>query len=166
MDSLTSDSPEQTFALGERLGRLVSAGDVIGFHGDLGAGKTLFAGGVARGLEVPSDYRVASPTFTLINEYPGREPLAHIDLYRLSEIDEMVEIGLFHYLGGAHVSLVEWFERLEVSERPEQRLELTFTVTGDETRQINASAHGERHAALLAAWIDACMACERIEETP
>ncbi|MCK5796280.1 MAG: tRNA (adenosine(37)-N6)-threonylcarbamoyltransferase complex ATPase subunit type 1 TsaE [Deltaproteobacteria bacterium] len=151
--TLQSDGPEETFALGRALGLLVAPGDVVGLLGDLGAGKTLFAQGVAQGLDVDPRYRVASPTFTLINEYPGRVPLNHIDLYRLSDIDEMVEIGLFELLGGRGVCLVEWFERLEEA-CPEDRLEIEIVATGDEHRKMSVHAVGVRHRALLAAWHD------------
>ncbi len=151
--TLHSDGPEETFALGRALGMLLAPGDVVGLLGDLGAGKTLFAQGVAQGLDVDPRYRVASPTFTLINEYPGRVPLNHIDLYRLSDIDEMVEIGLFELLGGRGASLIEWFERLEEA-RPDDRLEIEIIATGDEYRKITVRAVGVRHRVLLAAWRD------------
>src|SRR5258705_7953600 len=104
MTRVDSDSPDETAALGERLGRVLEAGDVVALIGDLGAGKTAFVQGMARGLEVTSQ-RVASPTFTLVNEHPGRVPLYHIDLYRLTRADELVEIGFEEYLGGDGVAV-------------------------------------------------------------
>ncbi|PID38521.1 MAG: tRNA (adenosine(37)-N6)-threonylcarbamoyltransferase complex ATPase subunit type 1 TsaE [Proteobacteria bacterium] len=162
VSQLESASPEQTYELGRRLGTLLAAGDVVGLCGDLGAGKTLFTRGVGVGMGADRRYRVASPTFTLINEHPrvasdadlaGRpKKLVHVDLYRLEELDEMVEIGLFDYLGGDGACLVEWFDRL-AGEEPAERLELRLEATGDERRRLTARAFGERHRQLLQAWL-------------
>jgi tRNA threonylcarbamoyladenosine biosynthesis protein TsaE len=152
--TLSSESPEQTYQLGRQLGQLLAAGDVVGLMGDLGAGKTLFTRGVGDGMGVDPRFRVASPTFTLINEHPGPLRLIHVDLYRLDDLDEMFEIGLFDYLGGDGACLVEWFERL-AGEEPRERLELCLEATGDESRRITAGAFGERHARLLSAWVAA-----------
>lgn len=164
--TLSSASPDQTYELGRKLGALLAAGDVVGLLGDLGAGKTLFTRGVGVGMGADPRYRVASPTFTLINEHPitasdsgadaGPRPnkLIHVDLYRLDDLDEMFEIGLFDYLGGDGACLVEWFERL-AGEEPAERLELRLEATGDESRRIVARAFGERHQRLLEAWVAA-----------
>ena len=80
-----SHSPQETQALGERLGRVLMAGDVVSLVGELGAGKTCFVQGLARGLGVPAERRIASPTFTIVNEHFGRLTLFHVDLYRLEE---------------------------------------------------------------------------------
>ncbi len=101
---------EATMALGEKLGRLLKGGEVISLSGDLGAGKTHFAKGVARGLEITGT--VTSPTFTLINEYSGRLPLYHVDAYRLAGIEEAYDLGLEEYIYGEGVTLVEWPDRL------------------------------------------------------
>lgn len=104
-------SPEMTMKLGETLGRLLKGGEVICLTGDLGAGKTHFAKGVARGMGVAET--VTSPTFTLINEYSsGRLPLYHVDAYRLCDIGEAYDIGLEEYLNSDGVTLVEWPERV------------------------------------------------------
>jgi len=97
-------------ALGERLGRLLQAGDVVGLLGPLGAGKTTFAQGIARGLEVPPDRHVASPTFALVNQHPGRVPFVHADLYRINQPAELAELGLaeaYDYAAAA----IEWLDR-------------------------------------------------------
>jgi tRNA threonylcarbamoyladenosine biosynthesis protein TsaE len=110
MDTFISHSAEETLALGEAWGRAAATGLVIALSGDLGAGKTQLARGVARGLGV-SD-RVHSPTFTLVNEYGGgRLPLFHIDLYRLESPEQIVTAGLEEYFHPAGVSVVEWAER-------------------------------------------------------
>ena len=105
-----SHSPEETQALGERWGRDAAAGLVIGLSGDLGAGKTQLAKGVARGLGVTE--RVHSPTFTLVNQYTGgRLPFFHVDLYRLDTPEQIIAAGLEEYFRPAGVSVIEWAER-------------------------------------------------------
>lgn len=153
-------SARRTRACGRRLGRLLQAGDVIGLEGPLGAGKTLLVAGVAEGLGLEPGYRVASPTFTLINEYPGRVPIVHVDLYRLDDLDELQEIGVLDYLGGACACLVEWFERLAGAHLPDH-LRLTIEVTGDQARRLWLSASGPRSVALGRRWVAACAARRR-----
>ena len=107
-----SDSVEQTEALGARLAGALGAGAVVAFTGDLGAGKTAFIRGLARGLGVPG--RVTSPTFTIVDEHEGgRLPLFHFDLYRLGCADELFDIGWEDYLARGGVCAVEWSERME-----------------------------------------------------
>jgi tRNA threonylcarbamoyladenosine biosynthesis protein TsaE len=149
--TLESGSLAQTQRHGERLGRLLQAGDVVALIGPLGAGKTAFVQGVARGLEVRSP-RIASPTFTIVNEHAGRVPLYHVDLYRLVHADELVEIGLREYLGGAGVSVVEWFDRFP-AEQPDERLEVRIEPTGERTRRLHARAFGDAAVARLRDWI-------------
>ena len=136
-----SNSEAETEALGEALAGRLTAGDVIAFSGDLGAGKTAFTRGLARGLGVTE--RVASPTFTIVNEYlGGRLPLFHFDLYRLSSAEELFDIGWEDYLDRGGVCAVEWSENGEgVLEDPirvdirrgaadDQRV---ITITGERT---------------------------------
>lgn len=153
--ALQSDGPESTFGFGRRLGELLAPGDVVGLVGDLGAGKTLFTRGVAAGLGSDVRFGVSSPTFTLINEHPGPLPLIHVDLYRLDDVDEMVEIGLFEHFGGPGACLVEWFDRLAAAEQPRDRLELALEIVGDTERRLVARSYGERHDRLLASWMAA-----------
>lgn len=111
MERLTT-GPAETEALGEALGKVLTAGAVVAFTGDLGAGKTAFVRGMARGLGCEG--RVTSPTFTIVNEYEGgRLPLFHFDLYRLGGSDELFDIGWEDYLGRGGVCAVEWSERVE-----------------------------------------------------
>ena len=118
----TTAGEEQTEALGVRLGQLIQPGAVIAYTGDLGAGKTAFTRGLARGLGIPD--RVTSPTFTIVNEYEGgRLPLFHFDMYRLGSSDELFDIGWEDYLARGGVCAVEW------SENVEDALEGAITVT-------------------------------------
>ena len=104
-----SHSTTETEALGEALARRLAPGAVVAYRGDLGAGKTAFTRGLARGLGCTG--RVTSPTFTVVNEYPGRIPLFHFDLYRLGGADELFDIGWEDYLDRGGVCAVEWSER-------------------------------------------------------
>jgi tRNA threonylcarbamoyladenosine biosynthesis protein TsaE len=142
-------SPDETVALGRAVGRRLTHGFVLLLTGDLGSGKTAFAQGLARGLEVPAAYPVASPTYTLINEYPGRLPFYHVDLYRLPSPVDPDEIGLPDLFAEDAVVAVEWAQRLHPADRPPRRLELFFDVTGDTTRSIRAIAYGLDSADLL-----------------
>src|SRR5882724_1073481 len=113
MATYTSHSPADTEALGEKLGRTVERGRVIALSGDLGAGKTQFVRGLARGLGIAA--RVHSPTFTLVNEYGGgRLKLFHLDLYRLETREQILSAGIEEFLKPAGVAVIEWAERLGV----------------------------------------------------
>ena len=105
-----SHSAEETEQLGERLGQALSPGAVVAYTGGLGMGKTAFTRGLARGLGCTE--RVTSPTFTLVNEYPGRIPLFHFDVYRLSGSDALYDIGWDDYLDRGGVCAVEWSENI------------------------------------------------------
>ncbi len=108
--------PEETRKLAEEIAALLHPGDLILLYGDLGTGKTVFVQGLARGLGVPEDFYVVSPSFALINEYPGRMILYHVDLYRLTP-EEVEDLGLWELLPKG-VMVVEWAERLERFPRP------------------------------------------------
>ena len=112
MDYLTHNDIE-TEALGETLARRLGPGDVVAYRGDLGAGKTAFTRGLARGLGCTG--RVTSPTFTVVNEYEGRLPLFHFDLYRLEGEDALYDVGWEDYLDRGGVCAVEWSERAEAA---------------------------------------------------
>ena len=108
---IITHSPEETRALGERLAGAIGPGTVVAFTGDLGAGKTAFISGMARGLGI--EERVTSPTFTIVNEYEGgRLPLFHFDMYRLGSADELFHIGWEDYLARGGVCAVEWSENV------------------------------------------------------
>lgn len=111
--SILSIGPDITFSLGKRIGEHILPGTIIALTGDLGAGKTAFVKGLARGLGVPDTYPITSPTYTLINEYPGRYPFFHVDLYRLENTVDFEDIGLYDMLDEHSVAAIEWADRLD-----------------------------------------------------
>jgi len=151
LPDLVSASPDETHQLGVRLGRLLEPGHVVGLVGELGAGKTALAAGVAEGMGVGPEVYVSSPTFTLINEYPGRFPLVHADFYRLEDPEDLAEIGLLDYYRGDVACIVEWFDRFPGA-APLEHLRVTLVVTGAATRRMGLAAAGERHRRLGQAW--------------
>ena len=129
-------SPEETEALGEALGRRLRGGEIVAYYGGLGAGKTAFTRGLARGLDISA--RVTSPTYTIVNEYlGGRLPLFHFDMYRLSSADDLFDIGWEDYLDRGGVCAVEWSEN--VTEAMEGAVSVTIDVLGENTRRITIS---------------------------
>ena len=104
-------SPEETEAVGRRIAAKLLPGDIIAYYGDLGAGKTAFVRGMARGMGL--DCRVSSPTFTIVNEYLGQRELIHFDMYRLSSADELFDSGWEDYLARGAVCVVEWSEKVQ-----------------------------------------------------
>ena len=143
-----TESPEETQLLAEQLGRLLQPGDVVALVGELGSGKTLFSQGLARGLGVPKNFYITSPTFAIINEYPGRVPFYHLDLYRVSNRAELSELGLEEIFYGLGAVAIEWAERLG-QELPVERLEVHLKFLGEEERDIIFLAFGDRLAKRL-----------------
>ncbi len=128
-----TNSPAQTEAVGEALAKVLQPGTVIAYRGDLGAGKTAFTRGLARGLGC--DDMVTSPTYTIVNEYlSGRLPLFHFDMYRLRSAEDLWDIGWEDYLDRGGVCAVEWSENVE--EALESFLLVNIEKTGEETRRI------------------------------
>ena len=128
-----TNSPEETEALGEKLAQQLKPGTVIAFTGDLGAGKTAFTRGLARGLG--SCDRVTSPTYTIVNEYlGGKMPLFHFDMYRLGSSDELFDIGWEDYLERGGVCAVEWSENVE--DAMEDAVSVCIEKLGDNERKI------------------------------
>lgn len=129
-----TNSAEETRALGEKLASRLKAGDVVVLEGELGAGKSELARGIARGLGVTET--VTSPSFTILNVYEsGRCPLYHFDWYRLESEEELYELGMDEYLGGDGIAVVEWAERCPDAV-PENVLRIRLEVTGGESRRI------------------------------
>ena len=136
MATFISHSPADTEALGERFGRVAQTGLVIALSGDLGAGKTQFVRGLARGLGFAG--RVHSPTFTLVNEYGGgRLKLFHLDLYRLETAEQILPAGIEEYLSPDGVSVVEWAERIANCQLPIANLkDVKIEILSETQRKI------------------------------
>jgi tRNA threonylcarbamoyladenosine biosynthesis protein TsaE len=152
MPVLLSNSVEETVALGERLGKLALPGDFVALTGDLGAGKTHFTQGFARGVGVAPDVCVSSPSYTLLNEYSGRMPLYHFDLYRLDGDGDIRELGFDEYFYGRGVCIVEWADRLS-AEFPDEHLKVVIARTGESSRRIELFACGERYEKLVQVFV-------------
>ena len=135
MQKTVSRSPEETRQAGEKLGNTLAPGSVVLLKGDLGAGKTVFAGGIAKALGIEGP--VKSPTFTILREYEGKYPLRHFDLYRITDPGELAEIGFESLLDGC-VSVIEWPDVAE-EYLPEDAVTVEITRTGDEEREITVS---------------------------
>ena len=145
---ITTHTSDETQKLGKTIGKWIEHPLVIGLSGDLGSGKTAFVQGLAEGLEVPDEYYITSPTFTLINEYPGRFPLFHIDLYRLDGISDLEDIGLDELLYGQAVIAIEWAEKIS-DDLPAEHLTMTFKITDDDYRRISLIAYGHNGVNLI-----------------
>ena len=137
---LVSRSAEETQALGARLGSLLGKGDVVACVGPLGAGKTCFLQGLARGLGVTA--AVTSPTFVLVNQYRGRMTVYHVDAYRTGSLTELVDLGLEEMLHGEGVTIVEWADKL-LPLLPPRTVTVTITGLGDEAREIELAGPPE-----------------------
>ena len=136
-------SPAETEAVGEALAKTLRPGTVLAFRGDLGAGKTAFTRGLARGLGCTE--RVTSPTYTIVNEYTsGRLPLFHFDMYRLRSSEDLFDIGWEDYLERGGVCAVEWSEN--VADALDGAIRITIEKTGDDSRKITIEG-GDGHAA-------------------
>ena len=145
---ISSCGVEETRRIGQIIGEMAEAGVIIALEGDLGSGKTALVQGIARGLKVPETVYVTSPSYTLVNEYPGRLALFHLDLYRLSDLD-FEDIGLYDILDThSAVVAIEWAERLD-PDSPFEGITLQMEITGENTRNIVFTADGDRHILLL-----------------
>lgn len=144
---IITGSAAETRKLGEQLAEKLKAGDVILLEGELGAGKSELARGIARGLGVAET--VTSPSFTILNVYEsGRLPLYHFDWYRLESAEELFELGMDEYLGGDGIALVEWPGKCPEA-IPEDHLLIRIEADGENTRRLNAEPAGRfRHISL------------------
>ena len=141
----------ETELLGECLGTVLKAGDIVTLSGDLGAGKTRFAQGVAFGLGVDRTQPVTSPTFTILNEYQGRLPLCHFDFYRFRTGEDLRDLGFEEYVDGERVCLIEWPERV-AGGFAEEYLEINLDVVDDETRKVTVTHHGAEYKQRITAF--------------
>jgi tRNA threonylcarbamoyladenosine biosynthesis protein TsaE len=148
--TVRTTAAEETRLLGQRCGQYLSRPAVILLVGALGSGKTVFVQGLARGLDVPADYYITSPSFTIVNHYEGRLPLYHIDLYRLNADLDPEDLGLTEILHGDGVAAVEWADKLPAGCAPD-RLEIRFEVDADDQRTLHFRAYGQEASGLLKA---------------
>jgi tRNA threonylcarbamoyladenosine biosynthesis protein TsaE len=130
------------------LGRQLIRGDVVALDGELGSGKTCLTQGIAKGLDVPEGFYVTSPSFALVNEYPGRIRLFHMDFYRMQDICELDDIGFEDILAFGGVVVIEWAHKF-VSALPKERLDLFLTIGNERKRQLCLNGHGQRAAHLV-----------------
>jgi tRNA threonylcarbamoyladenosine biosynthesis protein TsaE len=139
-----SHSPAATLSLGQKIGEMLTPGSTITLTGELGCGKTLLARGICAGLDVPVR-QVNSPTFVLVNEYRGRLPVFHLDMYQLGAAPDAVEFGFFDYLARARsgVMIIEWAEKI-AGVLPADCLEVRFAVLSARTRRLEMSSAGDK----------------------
>ena len=144
-----SDSPAVTSELGEKIGLYLRPGSLLALVGELGCGKTLFTRGICDALGVPPRM-VNSPTFILANEYRGRLPVFHLDMYQLGAAADAVEFGFFDYLAraAAGVMIIEWAEKI-AAVLPEDYINVKFTFLAANKRRLEFTAYGKEHTALL-----------------
>jgi tRNA threonylcarbamoyladenosine biosynthesis protein TsaE len=147
--TLVAPTAEAMRRLGARLGQVMRVGDVVGLVGPLGSGKTTFAQGMAEGLGVPPDRHIASPTFALVSEHPGRVTFVHADLYRIEHAADLVELGLEESYDRA-AAAVEWLDHFP-DLAPADHLEVTIAPQADESRLLTLRATGPRAGSLAAA---------------
>lgn len=152
--TIITHSLDETHQLGQIIGNLLPAGAILTLTGDLGSGKTSFVQGLARGLDVPADYYVTSPTYNIINEYPGRYPLFHIDLYRIGQtskiedLSDLEDIGFEEILHSGGVVAIEWANMLPENLLP-LSMALQFEIIDDTSRKICIVAYGLEAVNLL-----------------
>ena len=145
---IITNSLDETRALGEKIGKHLEPGTVLALTGDLGSGKTIFVQGLAKGLDVPDNYYITSPTYTLINEYPGRYYLFHVDLYRIENYADFDDIGLYEILRSDGVVAIEWADKLPKNLLTEY-LAVHIDILNDKSRKISITAYGLRGKNLI-----------------
>jgi len=139
--TIITKSPEETKNLGKEVSKLAKPGDLFAFYGELGAGKTCFIQGISRGLEV-KDY-VTSPSFTIINEYQGKIPIFHFDLFRLNNAEEILELGYEEYFYGEGLTVIEWAEKIGQL-LPKEHLKIDIKFKDRYKRAITFIPQGDR----------------------
>lgn len=145
MEKIYLKNEEKTSETGYRLGQLLNKGDVVCLIGDLGAGKTTITKSIAKALEV-DDY-ITSPTFTIVNEYDGKYPLYHFDVYRISSSEDMYEIGFEEYLYGDGICIIEWANLIE-DILPDEYINIELNYK-DEGREMIITTHGKRYENII-----------------
>ena len=129
-----TQTPGETQNIGKEIGKQLRQGDLVALIGDLGTGKTCLTQGIARGVGVYSNQIVNSPSYTLINEYAGKIPIYHVDLYRLQNHDEILDLGLDEYLKGNGICIIEWADKLGSLQIDHTRIQITWL--SEMTREI------------------------------
>ncbi len=150
---ITTQSPEETQALGRQIGQNLTPGNIVLLFGNLGAGKTALVQGLALGLDIDPNYYVNSPTFTIINQYSAKTPIYHIDLYRIENFAEMDNLGLEEIVYGQGIVIIEWAEKLffeSSREKPlyyplDSRLEISIEIKGESQRLVGIKALNMKH---------------------
>lgn len=141
-------SPFETEDIGRKLGSLLKKGAFIALFGELGGGKTCFTRGIVAAAAPESSHLVASPTFAIMNEYPGSIPVYHFDFYRLASGHEIAELGFDDYFLGDGICIAEWSERLG-NMLPEDHMKIFFEHAGGDRRKITIAAGSERSRTLI-----------------
>lgn len=145
MKEFKTFSQEETIEIGKALGRLLNTGDIVCINGDLGTGKTVFTNGIAKSLGIKE--HITSPTFTIVNEYSGRVPFYHFDVYRISDSEEMFEIGFEEYLYGEGIVVIEWADIIK-DILPEEVVQVTIKKNldlGIDARIIEIVFNGSKY---------------------
>jgi len=145
---ITTDSVESTKSLGEKLGSLINIKTIFALMGNLGSGKTSFVQGLAKGLDVPDNYYITSPSFTLINEYPGKHKLFHIDLYRIDGLNDFEDVGLYEILEENGIIAIEWADKLSRKFLSEH-VAMHFEICNENLRKICITSYGLEEINLL-----------------
>ena len=146
MINIETHSFEETVEFGKKLGIVLKSGDIISLSGDLGTGKTALTNGIAKSLGI--DSYIASPTFTLVNEYEGRLPLYHFDVYRIYDPDEMFDIGFEEYINSEGITIIEWGEQIREI-LPEEIINVNIKKNldkGIDVREISIDFIGEKYS--------------------
>ena len=147
---LITQNAGATFEAGRTVGEILKSGDVVALIGELGSGKTCFTGGLASGLGVGENYIITSPTFTLVNEYPGRCTLYHLDVYRLNDSGQLHDLGYDEFLAEGGVVVIEWADKI-TSAVPENAIKVHFKYLDERRRNITISGSNEKMRAIKSA---------------
>ncbi len=137
-----SKSLQETLLIGKKIGKSIEQGTVICLSGDLGSGKTALVQGIAKGLSVPEKYYITSPTYNIINQYPGKIPLFHADLYRINNSYELEDIGFYEILNSENIVAIEWAEKLK-NEISSDRIDIHMQILDDTSRKITIKLYKE-----------------------
>jgi len=139
---LISQSPADTLHIGRIIGETLTGGEILGLTGELGTGKTCLTQGIAQGMGIAERYYITSPTFTLVNEYPGRIPLYHMDVYRLAGSVDLEDMGYEEYFYGNGVVVIEWAEKV-ADILPPEALFIHLEHAGGDTRRMEISCESD-----------------------